>query len=128
MLMGQWAASGITHLTLPSLPVRYISAELGYAANRSISAFAIGQKRPGVTLGFEIAQAPVRQANRLAISTDIKFPAGRTTDLESVGNLVAHLISPIRFWQSNNRLSESGCSDWSSTHTHEIRVTRPVGC
>ena len=43
---------------------------------------AIGQKRPSVTLGLEIAQAPIRQANGLAVPPDVKFPVGRTTDLE----------------------------------------------
>jgi hypothetical protein len=61
---------------------------------------AICQKHPSLTLGLEIPQVSVRQADCFVIPTDIEFPAGRTTDLESVGTLVAHLISPIRFRRS----------------------------
>ena len=55
----------------------------------------IGQKRPGVMLGPEIAQAPIWDANYLAVSPDIVLPIGRTTDLKSVGTLVIHFESPI---------------------------------
>ena len=61
---------------------------------------AIGQKCPSVTLGLEIAQALIGQANCFAVPLDIEFAVRRTTDLESVGTLVAHLISPIRFRRS----------------------------
>jgi hypothetical protein len=43
--------------------------------------------------GFHSAGKLPRHPHRL------EFPAGRTTDLESVETLVAHLISPIRFRQ-----------------------------
>jgi len=45
---------------------------------------AIGQKCPSVTRGLEIAQAPIGQANCLAVPPDIEFAVRRTTDLESV--------------------------------------------
>jgi len=67
----------------------------------------------------------------LAVSPDIRFPVGRTTDLKSVGTLVAHLISPHKIsaeWLYlliiNNRLSASHGSGWASTHTKEIREIR----
>src|SRR6516162_1409802 len=43
----------------------------------------------------EIAQAPIWQANYLAVLPNIVFPVGRTTDLNSVGTLVSHFESPI---------------------------------
>jgi hypothetical protein len=64
----------------------------------------------------------------LAVSPDRKFPVGRTTDLKSVGTLVAHLISPHKIsaeWLYlliiNNRLSASHGSGWASIHTKDIR-------
>jgi hypothetical protein len=72
-------------------------APVGFPRHLVVEALA---HRWGVMLGLEIAQAPVRQANCFVIPTDIEFSAGRTTDLERVATLVAHLISPIRFRQS----------------------------
>jgi hypothetical protein len=74
--------------------------KLRYAAILISAVSRLARKRPSFTLALEIAQVSIWQANCLATPTDIEFPAGRTTDLESVETLVAHLISPIRFRRS----------------------------
>ena len=52
------------------------------------------QKRPRLTLGFEIAQAPAWQANHLNIPTNIEFAVRSTVDSETFGTLVAHFDFP----------------------------------
>ena len=58
---------------------------------------AICQKHPRLTLGREIAQAPVRQANRLTVTTNIEFAVRCTVDFDRRGTLIAHLIPPLDF-------------------------------
>ena len=100
MPMGRDSVGGKRHLTPPRCPVCYTWAESVTRQSCRSQPVAIYQKRPSLTLGLEIPQVSVRQANCLVIPTDIEFPTGRSTDLESVGTLVAHLISPIRFRRS----------------------------
>jgi hypothetical protein len=88
-------------LTPPHSRLRFISAGLRLCGELiDLGPVASGQKPPSLTLSFEIAQAPIGQANCLAIPPDIEFPVGRTTDLKSARILFAHVISPIRFRQS----------------------------
>jgi len=97
---GQRQRRGKRHLTPPRCPVCYTWAESVTRQSCRSQPVAICQKRPSLTLGLEIAQAPIGQANGRGVPPDIEFSVGRAMDLESVGTLVAHLISPIRFRRS----------------------------
>jgi hypothetical protein len=100
MPMGRDSVGGKRHLTPPRCPVCYTWAESVTRQSCRSQPVAICQKRPSLTLGLEIAQAPIGQANGRGVPPDIEFSVGRAMDLESVGTLVAHLISPIRFRRS----------------------------
>ena len=95
-----WAetASGEKHLTRPHCPLLNLGSELGYAAILPISALSpsVRNAQPSRSVS-KYRRFPF---GRQIIPTDIEFPAGRTTDLESVETLVAHLICPIRFRRS----------------------------